>query len=253
MKHLLKIFALVVLAGPFASGASPTIAGEPAKRPTVIELFTSQSCYSCPPAEAYLGELAAKDNIIALEFHVDYWNDLVHGGDGRWRDVHSSAAYTERQRAYAARLPRGQVYTPQMVIDGQSFAVGSRRQNVSERMGQAQNGAHRRLAVAVSHGKAARYNISVAGRHNGPATVWLVRFTKAVTTRIRAGENRGKTLTNHNIVTEVKRIAQWRGQALSVAVKDFTLKLGEGCAILVPDNAAGPILGAAHCPAGAGG
>lgn len=171
MKHLLKIFALVVLAGPFASGASLTIAGEPAKRPTVIELFTSQSCYSCPPAEAYLGELAEKDNIIALEFHVDYWNDLVHGGDGRWRDVHSSAAYTERQRAYAARLPRGQVYTPQMVIDGQSFAVGSRRQNVSERMRQAQNGAHRRLAVAVSHGKAARYKISIAGRYNGPATV----------------------------------------------------------------------------------
>ncbi|MFP6736105.1 MAG: DUF1223 domain-containing protein [Rhodospirillales bacterium] len=217
---------------------------------------------SCSPRKAAIparrrkpiwASLAAKDNIIALEFHVDYWNDLVHGGDGRWRDVHSSAAYTERQRAYAARLPRGQVCTPQMVIDGQSFAVGSRRQNVSERMRQAQNGAHRRLAVAVSHGKAARYNISVAGRHNGPATVWLVRFTKAVTTRIRAGENRGKTLTNHNIVTEVKRIAQWRGQALSVAVKDFTLKPGEGCAILVQDNAAGPILGAAHCPAGAGG
>ena len=83
--------------------------------------------------------------------------------------------------------------------------------------------------------------------------LWWLNARTRLGIRIRAGENRGKTLTNHNIVTEVKRIAQWRGQALSVAVKDFTLKLGEGCAILVQDNAGGPILGAAHCPAGAGG
>ena len=248
MNHVMKLFVGLGLAALGAAGA-----GEPTKRPIVLELFTSQSCYSCPPAEAYLGELAEKDNIIALEFHVDYWNDLVHGGDGRWRDVHSSPAYTARQRAYAARLPEGQVYTPQMVIDGQSFAVGSRRGNVTKRMRQARQGNHRRLSVEVSQSKPASYNISVAGDHNGPAAVWLVRFTKAVTTRIRAGENRGKSLTNHNIVTEVKRIGEWRGKALTLGVNDYVLKTGEGCAILVQDQAAGPIFGAASCPAAAGG
>ena len=107
MKHVKKRFLLIALAA-LAAGAAH--AGEPAKRPTVLELFTSQSCYSYPPAEAYLRELAEKGNIIALEFHVDYWNDLVHGGDGRWRDVHSSAANTERQWAYAASAPGPGLY-----------------------------------------------------------------------------------------------------------------------------------------------
>ena len=250
MKHIMKRFALIGLA---VLGDGAAHAAEPAKRPTVLELFTSQSCYSCPPAEAYLGELTEKDNIIALEFHVDYWNDLVYRGDGRWRDVHSSPAFTARQRAYAARLPEGQVYTPQMVIDGQSFAVGTRRGNVIKRMRQARNGNHRRLSVEVSQSKPASYNISVSGDHNGQATVWLVRFTKAVTTRVRAGENRGKSLTNHNIVMEVKQIGEWRGKALNLGISNYVLKPGEGCAILVQDHAAGPIFGAAKCPAGAGG
>jgi hypothetical protein len=248
MQYVMNFFAVI---GLVTLGAADAHTGEPAKRPTVLELFTSQSCYSCPPAEAYLGELAEKDNIIAPEFHVDYWNDLVHGGDGRWRDVHSSVAHTERQRAYAARLPEGQVYTPQMVVDGQSFAIGSQRGSVTKRMRQARNGDHRRLSIDVSQSKPAGFEISVAGQHNEPATVWIVRFTKAVTTRIRAGENRGKTLTNHNIVTEVKKIGKWRGKVLSLTITDYTLKPGEGCAILVQDQDGGPIFGAATCPADA--
>ncbi len=96
--------------------------------------------------------------------------------------------------------------------------------------------------------QSASYNISVAGDHNGQAAVWLVRFTKAVTTRVRAGE----ILTNHNIVTEVNRIGEWRGKALNLAVSDYVLKPGEGCAILVQDRAAGPIFGAAACTASVG-
>ena len=250
MKNLLKLFALMALAGLSAAGS---LAGEPAQRPTVIELFTSQSCYSCPPAEAYLGEMAENRAFIALEFHVDYWNNLVHGEDGRWRDVHSKAAFTDRQRAYAERLPEGQSYTPQMVIDGQDFAVGSRRGHVISAIREARTGSHRRLAVRVSPATPSGLKLSVAGSHDGPAAVWLIRFTRRVTTRVRAGENRGKTLTKHNIVTQVKRIADWRGAALARTVGGFQLKPGEGCAILVQDDAAGPILGAAHCPAAAGG
>ena len=120
-------------------------------------------------------------------------------------------------------------------------------------MRQARNGNHRYLSVEVPQSRPAGYNISAAGDHNGRAAVWLVCFTKAVTTRVRAGENRGISLTNRNIVTDVKLIGEWRDEALTVGVNDYVLKLGEGCAILVQEQTAGPIFGAASCPAGAGG
>ena len=85
----------------------------------VVELFTSQGCYSCPPAEKFLGDLSEQKSVIALEFHVDYWDDLVHGGDGKWKDPLSKPAYTQRQRIYNQRIRgTGNVYTPLMVIDG---------------------------------------------------------------------------------------------------------------------------------------
>ena len=87
-------------------------AESPQTKPVVVELFTSQGCYSCPPAEAYLGELSKNPNIVALEFHVDYWDDLVYGAAGKWKDVFSKPEFTTRQRIYAGNLPDGQVYTP---------------------------------------------------------------------------------------------------------------------------------------------
>ena len=94
----------------------------------VVELFTSQGCYSCPPAEKFLGDLAEQETVIALDFHVDYWDNLVHGADGKWKDPFSRPAYTQRQRVYNQRIRgTGNVYTPQMVIDGRLEAVGSRR------------------------------------------------------------------------------------------------------------------------------
>ena len=86
--------------------------------PTVVELFTSQGCYSCPPAEAFLGELAKRSDVVALEFHVDYWDDLVYGSAGQWKDPFSDPAYTRRQQVYARGIPGGRVYTPQIVVDG---------------------------------------------------------------------------------------------------------------------------------------
>jgi hypothetical protein len=227
---------------------SATAHAQTATGPTVVELFTSQSCYSCPPAEEYLGELAKRPDVLALEYHVDYWDDLVYGAAGKWKDVHSSPAFTARQRVYAGNLPQGQSYTPQMVIDGQDFTVGSNERKVTRAMMKANRANHRTVNVAVANQADGKLSITLSGKTEKPMAIWLVRFTKAVTTRVRAGENKGKTLTNHHIVTDIKRVAGWTGDVNALTTGGVMLKPGEGCAVLVQDDRQGPIRGAAYRP-----
>lgn len=214
----------------------------------VVELFTSQSCYSCPPAESFLGDLARRDDVLALEFHVDYWDDLVYGSAGRWRDVFSSRAHTDRQVGYNLRIRgRRNVYTPQMVIDGRVQEVGSDREAVDAaiQVSGTQGGGRVDVGIAYAAGSGARLRLSGDA---GPAEVWLVRFVRRHVTDVGAGENKGKRLANHNVVTELRHVGSWRGDAASIAVPDFSLSEGEGCAALVQDRRQGPILGAALCP-----
>lgn len=217
--------------------------------PTVVELFTSQSCYSCPPAEAFLGELAARPDVIALEFHVDYWDQLVYGAAGKWKDVYSKPAYTARQRAYNAAITgRSGAYTPQIVIDGSHETVGSRRDSVHAAIEAATRDTRPRARVSIMPGAAGGLTVALEGAAKGPAEVWLARFIAARTTDVRAGENNGKSLTNHHVVTELRRIGAWSGGAARVDLPEVELAPGEGCAILVQDGRPGPILGAARCP-----
>lgn len=221
---------------------------------TVIELFTSQSCYSCPPAEAYLGELAEDEGILVLEYHVDYWDRLNYGRYGRWKDVFSSPEMTERQRSYNAEIRNTRsVYTPQMVIDGRTEAVGSRRGEVQSRISKVRNDDSPRVAVHVAAAANGGVTVSVGDVPDTRADVWLVTFIREVTTKVVRGENHGKTLTNQNIVREVRRIGEWDGKMTAIDVTDLTLEDGQSCAVLVQDGKVGPVLGAAYCPAGVGG
>jgi hypothetical protein len=248
MKQILAIIAIVTLS--IMSLNPPLMAADKGVRPIVVELFTSQSCYSCPPAEAYLGELAKDKNLVALEYHVDYWDSLIHGGDGKWKDVHSSPKHTARQRIYADRLPDGQSYTPQMVIDGQAFAVGSNKRAVRSAITKAKSGLHRTLAVSVTQNPAGGLTVKVDGTDQTTSAIWLVQFLKSVATRVRAGENRGKTLINHNIVSAVTPIGAWRGKPLSLTIDSPTTEAGQGCAVMVQTKRQGPIMGVAICPSG---
>ena len=213
----------------------------------VVELFTSQGCYSCPPAERFLGELAGRADVIALEFHVDYWDDLVYGAAGKWRDPFSDPAFSDRQRAYNMRI-RGQtgVYTPQMVVGGRFEAVGSRRDAVERAIARAGEAAPE-VEVSVAPGPGG-YRVRLAGNGAARGGVWLVRFRKTATTRVRAGENRGKTLVNHNIVTEMRRIGEWEGARRALVVPAPAAEAGAGCAVIVQAAGPGPVLGAALCP-----
>jgi len=231
------------------TATSGSVSAEAGGGKTVVELFTSQSCYSCPPAEAYLGELVKRDDVIGLEFHVDYWDDLVYGSAGRWKDVFSSPAHTERQRLYNRNIrDTGQVYTPQMVIDGRAEAAGTRRGAVEATIDAQARNTRPRVDVTIANTADGRRSVTIDGPLKASAAVWLARFERAHVTQVKAGENKGKTLTNHHVVIGMEQIGTWSGSAMTIALPGGQPATGEGCAVLVQSEAQGPILGAAECP-----
>jgi hypothetical protein len=209
--------------------------------PVAVELFTSQGCYSCPPAEAYLGELAKRKDVVALEWHVDYWDKLVCGSAGQWKDPFSSPAATRRQYAYNNQITgRARAYTPQMIVGGQKESVGSERskvENAIRRLRKAGPG----VALDVQSGASGEIIVNASG---ATATLWRVEFQKLHVTEVLRGENKGKRLESHNIVQSKSRVGQADGRPIEI----LTPQPGNGCAILAQVGEVGPVLAAAYCP-----
>jgi len=208
-------------------------------RPVVLELFTSEGCSSCPPAEAILNELAQRPNVLPLSFHVDYWDDLG------WRDRYSLASATERQRVYARTLRRSSVYTPQAIIDGSRDIVGSQRAAVMEAVSGRRDGVS--ASVSVSGGI---IQIHVgAGSDAATADVLLVGYLREATTPIGRGENSGRTLKESNIVLWLHELGRWNGKPREFEMS--MIRLPENVtdiAVLVQSAGQGAILGAAAQP-----
>ncbi len=207
--------------------------------PVVVELFTSQGCSSCPPADAFLGKLSARHDILPLAFHVNYWDYIG------WKDPFASTAATERQDSYGHALGLNMVYTPQMVIGGTHDAVGSDEGSVTQAIETDASRPKLKLSVLRDAGGAYRVQIP-AGTASGTATVWLALFDHAHKTPVARGENSGSTLTEYNIVREWRKIGEWNGQATEIALK-LTPESDEydACAVLVQEGGFGPIRGAA--------
>jgi len=232
------------LAGVAVAGAllPANATAEPAKRPVVVELFTSQGCYSCPPADKFLGKLARRPGVLALSFHVDYWNYLG------WRDPYSSHEATRRQRTYAWAMKRRSVYTPQMVVDGKLQGIGSYTGTINGLIEIRKKAKESGVTVAISKGADAKsLTVTVKG---GPqladCTVWLVYFDRKHTTAIPRGENAGKTLSYYNVVREFRRVAVYKGKDLKLALPR-TGKKGakyDNIAIIVQQPRGGRIVGA---------
>lgn len=215
--------------------------------PVVVELFTSQGCYSCPPAEAFLGELAGRADIVALEFHVDYWDSLNYMWHGQWKDPFSSPEYTQRQRLYNVSI-RGQsgVYTPQMIIDGRYEAVGSRRGQVETAIAKAF--AERKLSIAMTPSSNG-LSVLISGDAKGPGDVFLVQFLDRATTEVKKGENHGKVLVSRHIVRGMQKLGIWKGRKTKISLPKGAGKGDNtGCAVIVQTPNHGPLLGAALCP-----
>ncbi|WPZ36002.1 DUF1223 domain-containing protein [Thalassobaculum sp. OXR-137] len=237
-----RSFTLAAVAGA-AAAAIPGIPGAAAaSRPVVVELFTSQGCSSCPPADAYLGRLAAREDVIALAYHVDYWDYIG------WADPFADATYTTRQRAYRDALGNRTLYTPQMIVDGEADAVGSDSRAVDalirehlEAAGDARPVV--RVEASLSRGEL-HAQIHDTGMP-GPADVLAVAYDTHHRTEIRRGENGGVTLDNFNVVRAIRKIGEFHGpgRTLSVPAKPWTQVEG-GIAILVQGAEHGPIWGA---------
>jgi len=225
----------LVLAGAVIAAAQPAAR---AGGPVVVELFTSQGCSSCPPADALLTELAGRDGVLALSMHVDYW-DYVG-----WTDPFASAAATERQRGYTRHFGLGYVYTPQMVIQGRRQMTGSDRRGVLEAIDR--EAALPRLTVEIA-GDAGDAAAVLPARDGAPASsLWAVAFDYAHTTRIERGENEGRTLAYSNVVRDIRRVGAWRGEAARVPLPMDEMAPGrDAVAVLVQADAGGAILGGA--------
>ena len=201
--------------------------------PAVLELFTSQGCSSCPPADALLGKLAAEPGIIALAWHVDYWNRLG------WRDPYYTAAATDRQRRYAQALS-DEVYTPALVVNGARMVVGSDRPEVQAAIAQVGG-----FAVKVTlHRDAETWvaDIDAAGR---AVSALLASYDPQRSTQVGAGENGGQRLTEYRIVRGVSPLGTWDGAAHRLTLPDVAPGLG---AALLVQSADLKILGAAELP-----
>jgi hypothetical protein len=188
--------------------AAACLAGRPAaaqSRPVVLELFTSEGCSSCPPADRMLARLAHQPGVLALGFHVTYWNSLG------WRDPWSLAAADARQRHYA-RYFEGGLFTPELVVDGRQALVGSDASGTARAM-------RRALpvqAVALTLAADAAGITLAAGAGAGEGSILLIGYDPAHTTAIGRGENAGRTLEEANIVRSVTVAAAWHGAALRV-------------------------------------
>lgn len=241
----LGLATLMLSVLPFGSGVMASDAKEPVG---VVELFTSQGCSSCPRADAAFQTLADRSDVVALSFHVDYWNYLG------WADTMSSPDNTERQYAYAKALGRSNVYTPQAVVNGRTHMNGGDLPGIVdtvEDLSQERKGLD--VPVAIRR-DAAGIHISV-GEGKGRAHVAVAYFTRSVRVDITKGENAGKTLTYRNVVSSVETIGMWDGKPLDLMLPPDVLgrEGREGAAILVQGEGAsgvlGPVRGAALIPA----
>lgn len=232
--------AFVALASPEASFAQ----APRNETVSVVELFTSQGCSSCPPADALLKEYADRKDVVALTLPVDYWDYLG------WKDTLASPKFTSRQRAYAKKRGDGEIYTPQVVVNGVKHVVGSRRADIDQAI-------EKTAAALVQSGVPLQASIvgetlqieigqSASGAEVGTGTIWIAVVQPTVAVEVRRGENTGKTLIYYNAVRELNPVGMWSAQPGKIELRhaDLVRSSTDRCAVLLQRGSHGPIVGA---------
>jgi hypothetical protein len=241
-----RLASAPLVAGLLLAGFAVARAAEPR---ALLELFTSQGCSSCPAADKLLGDLVSDPSLIALSVPIDYWDYLG------WKDTLASPGDSARQRAYAHVRGDRQVYTPQMVVNGATHVLGSDRSAIDRAIAQTdQKSGVMSLPVLISVG-GANLNVKIEAAENEHAgsEIWLCPLTKAVPVVIDRGENRGRTITYHNVVRRWLKLGDWAGaaSAWSIAVSDIKTDDVDAAVVLVQEGThdkPGIILGAAYLP-----
>jgi hypothetical protein len=223
------------------------IAGETRAEPVaVIELFTSQGCSSCPPADKLLGQLSADPSIIALSLPIDYWDYLG------WKDTLAKPKHTARQRGYGHTRGDREMYTPQVVVNGALQVLGSDRKAIEDAVQRARKDGHTLVLPVTISMNNEQVQVTVGGGKELGASgdVWLCALTKTVQVEIPRGENRGKKIAYHNVVRRWVKLGHWAGanKTWMVPVSQFEEDGSNAVAVLVQTGTVekpGPILGAA--------
>lgn len=249
---VLTVAVIVLLFLSLRGGAQPLqqvpLASAGTNTPVVAELFTSQSCSSCPPAEKLFAKLAERPDLIVLEWHVDYWDRLVHGRAGSWKDPYSSKDNTARQRQYNRAL-RGTagVYTPQAVINGRSETVGNRANDVAELLAaEAYNTA--RIEITPNRDGLTVHVAAFDAAFPRDAEILRLTLLPQQTTSVPRGENRGAVLSSRNVVLAAEPVGTYTGAQSSISIA--APQAGESCAVIIQEKQngrLGPILGASYC------
>ena len=242
---LLGALATGIIAVAVLASAPLTRAEAQAQNKNLIELFTSQGCSSCPPADRLIPSYARRNDVIPLTYNVDYWDYLG------WKDTLAKNAFTQRQRRYASVRGDGEVYTPQTVINGLTHAVGSRKSNIDKAISYTASRLkyHAPTVSLVKSGE--RLQIKLGDKQPtskfGSATVWMARVTPRVDVAIKRGENHGRKITYYNVVRELRPVGMWDGKSKTITLpaKHF-LKGNQNCVVFLQSGDHGPILGAAE-------
>jgi hypothetical protein len=203
-------------------------------RPLVVELFTAQGCSSCPPADAYLGQLSQRPDVVALAFHVDYWDS------SGWRDKFELRQAVERQNAYVHNFRRASAFTPQFVIDGRKDAMDTN--SIVQALQEPRDAVP--VTLAVHEGQLVVDVGEKQGEH--PSDVVLVAYLHHAETNVGRGENAGKSLEEFNIVRGIRTLGEWKGAPGNYKVSVSSLPSdATDVAVLVQSRGEGPIVGAA--------
>jgi len=207
------------------------------KAPIVVELFTAQGCASCRQANRLIAKIADRPGVIALTWSVDYWDYLG------WKDTFAQSAFTGRQKTYARRVGPRDVYTPQVVVNGAAEASGDDASDVEALIRKAEHSRRRPPRIRLLAGGRVSVGNGPAGR--ATADVWLVRYDpREQSVTVTAGDNRGATVVDRNVVRQFVRLGRWQGHATSYRAPAADEK-GLESAVLVQDARGGPILAAA--------
>jgi hypothetical protein len=233
----LGIFAIVAMIRP--GHADPR---------AVVELFTSQGCSSCPPADKIIGDLARDPSVIALSMPIDYWDYLG------WKDTLADARFSARQQAYSRMRGDRDVYTPQVVVNGSAHLIGSDREGIEGAI-DATKKAEGVMSVPVSMSLTGKQiTVSVAASSKGPAVahgeLWICSISKEIPISIGRGENRGREITYHNVVRNLLKVGDWNGNSGSwtVPLENISRDGVDAAVVYLQDgnrDKPGPMLGAA--------
>jgi len=215
------VFAMAMVSAGIGSAARGS-----SGPPTVFELFTSQGCSSCPPADNLLATLARRPDVIAMSFPVDYWDYIG------WKDTLASPAFTARQKAYAEARGDGHVYTPQVIVDGLAAAVGSDWDEIERAMADVRVKTDAMTLPIRLTDASSRLRVEIPAGTGEPATIYVLRVERSRTVKIGRGENAGHSITYTNVVRAMNEIGQWTGAPVTFEIPQLKGE-DEGYIVLV--------------------